>query len=296
MRCSRCGAKAVFSPPPSCARHLIAAVEREAARTIRERRLLRKGDRVAVAASGGKDSTACLAILHRLGHDVTAIAIDEGIKGYRGRTLEDLRRFTSENGIPLEVHSFEEEFGATLDSMLARTKENPCTACGILRRYLLNKHARRFDAIATGHNLDDEAQSVLMNLLRNQIGPLTRLGPATGTVADPKFARRIKPLYFIPERTVAAYAFLSRFGVRFSECPYASTAYRADVRDLLNRLEQRQPGTTRTVIDRFLELLPALRERYAPDGEVASCKVCGEPARGSRCSACALVERVVRIE
>ena len=68
-------------------------------------------------------------------------------------------------------------FGRSLDAILQQGRYHPCTVCGILRKKALADIAReeRADSIATGHNLDDEAQSVLMNYLRGDPGRLIRM-------------------------------------------------------------------------------------------------------------------------
>jgi len=178
MRCSHCSRTTVWHAPALCAAHFSARFERKIEETIRAHRLIRKDDKVAVACSGGKDSTTLLFVLKRLGYDVTALAVDEGIAGYRDKTLSDLRRFCKKNKIPLRITSFEKEYGKTLDAILKK-RFRACTVCGTFRRRLLNKAARRFDVLATGHNADDESQAVLMNLARAHTALFARIGPTT---------------------------------------------------------------------------------------------------------------------
>ena len=79
-------------------------------------------DRVAVALSGGKDSTALLLLLHRLlplWEDVRliAITIDEGIAGYREETIQSAENLTGRLGIEHHCISFTSLFG---DSQIGR--------------------------------------------------------------------------------------------------------------------------------------------------------------------------------
>ncbi len=273
---------------PEFTRHF----EKTVSATIKKYSLIKKSDRLVVAVSGGKDSVACLYNLK--GYAPIALAIDEGIGGYRDKTLRDLRRFCSEHGIPLKVVSMKKEFGFTLDKALKRTKEKPCTVCGAVRRYLINRHARKLKAtkLATGHNLDDEAQSVIMNIFRNQLEVSARLGPMTGLVKDKRFIPRIKPIYFLTEKEVAAYVFLKGFGVRYVECPYARDSYRGRIQELLNEYEHSRPGTKRNIIKGFLKQLPELRKKHATDEKIGVCGACGEPARGELCKVCEIVESI----
>ncbi|MDO9324584.1 MAG: ATP-binding protein, partial [Methanoregula sp.] len=142
-----------------CAAHLIAEMEDRTARTIQERELVRPHDRIAVAFSGGKDSTALLVILSRLlpsWEDVSlvAITVDEGIAGYRDDTIRAAEEVTKKLGIEHVCVSFTDLIGADLDALLTGRETQACSVCGILRRKALSVAAHKAGAtkIATGHN------------------------------------------------------------------------------------------------------------------------------------------------
>jgi len=253
-------------------------------------------DNVCVACSGGKDSTTALYLVKKFVGDkgkVSALLIDEGIAGYREHTVKDLMRFCMLHKIPLRSVSFQKEFGSTLDAILKSGKAGlkPCTVCGALRRYLLNKHARGFDCIVTGHNLDDESQAIVMNLLKQHIDVLSRLGPVTGVAKHRGFVRRVKPLYFCPEKEVAIYSLLMGFGVSFNECPYTNEAYRGDVRQLLNSYEALHKGTKLNIVRHFLSLSPGLKKSFAGSSPVF-CVNCGEPSSNDVCNVCVIVKKI----
>ncbi|MBW2965241.1 TIGR00269 family protein [Candidatus Woesearchaeota archaeon] len=293
MKCEKCTEKAVLSGPALCKKHFIDYFEKKVIDTIRKQRLFNKTEKVCVASSGGKDSTAVLYLAARfLGpkNRPTALLIDEGISGYRDQTISDLKRFCKENYIALKIVSFEKEFGMTLDRIIRSKKINlkPCNICGTLRRYLLNRHSRGFDVIVTGHNLDDESQAVMMNLLRQQVDVLARLGPSTGIAKQKGFTQRVKPLYFCSEKETALYALLKGFDVSFNECPYIVESYRADIRDMLNAYEAAHRGTKQSIVSSFMRMLPKLKKESAHTGPQA-CTKCGEPCAASLCNACRLV-------
>jgi len=221
---------------------------------------------------------------------VVGIAIDEGIKGYRDQTLKDLKDFCKKEKINLKIYSFKDEFKTTLDKLVK--KERPCTICGVLRRTILNKKAKelKVNKLATGHNLDDEAQSVLMNQFRSNVKLSARLGPITGVVTDIRFIKRIKPLYFLTEKETTTYAFLKGFLGKYMECPYETDSYRASVRDMLNEFDGKYPGTKHNVISSFLEVLPLLKKEA--QGKIKSCSNCGEPCSQDVCQACKLIKRL----
>ncbi len=289
-----CREKSVWSAIASCLckKHFIHAFEKKVSNTIKKYGLLDKDQKICVAASGGKDSTTLLYLLKKFGYHVTALAVDEGIAGYREHTLGDLHLFCAQHGIPLKICSYENEFGKTLDGM--QLQRNHCTTCGTLRRFLLNKHARDFDAIATGHNVDDECQSILMNFLKGNLSLSAAIGPRAGVVPLPSFVPRVKPLYFCPEKEVAAYAFLMNFPVRFMECPNAVHSFRAVVRDLLNVLEAQQKGSKESLVYNFLRLLPLMKEKAKKEMhiDVFSCRQCGEPGRREICNSCMALEKI----
>ncbi len=294
MRCALCVHNAVINAEkPLCKEHFIEHFEEKVLKTIRDCKLIEPNDRIVVAASGGKDSTALLHIINKEYGNVTALAIDEGIPDYRDATLADLQRFCNQNSIPLEIYSYKEEFGFTLHEAIELKNLVPCRSCGILRRYLLNKMSSRFTKIATGHNMDDELQSIMMNMLNSNIELMARGGPITGVIEDGMFTKKIKPLISCTEKEVAAYAVIKGFDIKFTECPNAKTSFRAEVRDLLNGMESRNPGLKRTLMQRFLAMLPKLKKAYKEKAtSLKHCKKCQQPSEHEICAACGTVEMI----
>lgn len=301
MVCKNCKTKPVMNLPNSkiklCKNCFLKYFEKKVFKTISKYKMLTKQDRqVAIGVSGGKDSFSMLYLMNKLAEkkrimNLKVITVDEGIKGYRD--LSNVKKYCKENDIEFHVYSFKTEFGMTLDKMIKKTKLRPCSICGVLRRFLLNSKARelKVSKIATGHNLDDEAQSILMNQFRGNMERSARLGPVTGILTDPRFIRRIKPFYFLTEKEVTAYCFLRKLPVKHGECPYATTSYRAEVRDMLNNFTAKQGQTKHAIINSFLDILPSLKERYAKV-KIKGCKNCGEPCSGDICKVCDFLEKI----
>jgi tRNA-5-methyluridine54 2-sulfurtransferase len=307
MECQKCARKAVISLQHGslCKGHFITYFEEKVFKTIKKYRLIDREDTICVAASGGKDSLTVLYLtkkyleLNDFSNTLFALVIDEGIANYREHTIKDLEEFCNNYNITLHQVSYKEAFGKTLDEAhpIANKEGNkkPCNICGVWRRYLLNKHAREQGAtkVITGHNLDDEAQVILMNMFKANTKLAAHLGPITGVQAHDQFVQRVKPLYFCTEKETRLYTLLKNFHVQFTECPNAQEGYRAAIRDVLNDFEQKYRGTKQGIVKSFLALLPLLKaEAQRQEKTLGRCAQCHEPAQQEVCNACKLQEVV----
>ena len=287
MKCSKCSESSVSDNPALCKEHFISDFESRVKKTINEYNLLSKKDKVCVAVSGGKDSMSLLHILKKKGYNVEALALDEGIKEYRDATLSFLKDFCSQKNIPLNVYSYKKEVGKTVDE-LSKKYSPACTVCGTFRRHLLNKYAERYDKIATGHNLDDEAQAIMMNILNAQTKLFSRQGPKTSIAQG--FVQKVKPFYHMKEKEIMIYSLLNGLNTSFKECPYAHNSFRFFVRSELNKLEAKNPGTKENIINKYLSL------RNAPERieGINICEVCMSPCSGKVCKACRLQKEMAQ--
>jgi uncharacterized protein (TIGR00269 family) len=275
-----------------CGAHFTADVELRVAETIKTRQMIIPQDRVAVALSGGKDSTALLLLLSQLlpaWQDVRliAITIDEGITGYREETIHSAERLTRQFGIEHHCISFTDLFGDSLDTFLKGRETQACSICGILRKKALVVGAQRAGAtkLATGHNLDDEAQSVLMNVFRSDLPRLVR---NSGAGSSGMFIPRIKPLSLISEKEIAMYLMLNDAWNELPECPYTRYALRREVRSMLSGFEYKHPGTMLHLMEskKKIECYCAGLVISAP---LHSCRKCGDPCSGDLCQVCSLL-------
>jgi uncharacterized protein (TIGR00269 family) len=297
--CDACPQPAVYFDRNSgshfCGTHLVSAIEARVRSTIDRYDMIRGGDLIAVGLSGGKDSSALLVMLSKIipeysGAGLVAVTVDEGIAGYRDETIASAIALTEKLGIPHRIVSFESMYGRSLDAILERGTYHPCTVCGILRKKALADVAREVHAgsIATGHNLDDEAQSVLMNYLR---GDLARLVRRSGERKDSGFTRRIKPFLEVSEKEVTLYGMLNGCQVWLPECPYAGTALRSEVRSMQSSLEYAYPGSSLRLVH-GREHLFRIPSPDAMGNERSRCTICGEPCSGTVCQACRLLGEI----
>ncbi len=306
--CSACKRKEAFffrpySGEKLCQKCFTESVEAKVRTTIAKYHMFNFDDRIAVAVSGGKDSISLLHILvktERLHPEASlvAVTVDEGIKGYRDEALEIAVANCKTLGVEHHVVSFKKLYGFTLDDIVAKVKRKggreltSCAYCGVLRRRALNVAAREACAskIATAHTLDDEAQTILMNLFRGDVLGLAKEKPVTDEVHS-RFVQKVKPFCEIPEKESTLYAFVK--GIRFQDvpCPYASEALRNDVRAILNCMEEKHAGTKFTVFKSMERMRPALAEVAKKDA-FRDCFECGEPASSGLCRTCELLKQI----
>lgn len=303
VSCSKCsGDAAVYIPYGNeslCRKHFVESFEKRVRRTIREFRMIEKKDRIGVAVSGGKDSVTMLYLLKDICDDmripIVALSVDEGIKGYREKTLSVARENCKKLGVEHRILSFKKEMGITVDE-IARKKDRmrTCSYCGVFRRWILNKAAREMELskLAVGHNLDDASQTVLMNFLRNEPFRLARFGPSGGIIENELFVDRIRPLIRMPEREVAVYSIIKGMNIRFGRCPYAHEAFRNEVRVFLNELEEKFPGTKLRVFNSFMSVRDTLGEKFNTAETPMKCRQCGELSSQEFCMRCQMLKEL----
>jgi uncharacterized protein (TIGR00269 family) len=300
VQCDRCNREAVtfvrYNGSHLCPAHFLEFVARRVKRELRDQMDLEQTKVIGVALSGGKDSCAALVLVHQvLGQrrdiSIAAITVDEGIAGYRPDAVEKARRLTSKLGIEHHIISFREHVGITMDEVIARQgSRTPCAFCGVFRRQCMNDKAREIGAqvLATGHNLDDVAQAILMNFTRGDVERLARMGPHRKV--QPGLVPRILPLRSVPEKEVYLLALLNELDFADSTCPYWEAAMRNKYRDIIDGLEARSPGTKHSILASYDALRPLLQDKY-PQTDLGTC-ACGEPSPRARCMACSMKEEL----
>lgn len=268
--------------------------EKKVRNTIGEYRLLNPDDNVIVACSGGKDSTTVLHLLKKFGHNPKALFIDLLIGEWSKKSRENVEKFCKQNDITLHTVDIREMFAYSIcyirSVIQSKKKLRNCSICGVIKRWMLNKKARELCAtkIATGHNLDDEVQSHIMNILRGTPRTSIGLGPKSGIKEDKKFVQRIKPLYFCTNRETERYSRLMGFPVIYEPCPCSVDAFRKEIKEWLNEIDEN--GDIRlNAMKNFGNITKQLKALEMTEKEIRQCKICGEPSRNGVCRVCSLM-------
>ncbi|MCC6039163.1 MAG: TIGR00269 family protein [Armatimonadetes bacterium] len=274
-------------------------------RTIKEWRMIEPSDKVLVAVSGGKDSLGLWFALTQLGYEADGLYLDLGISpgGYSERSKEFAMQLSERIQRPLHIVKVADEMGKPVPELAFASNREPCSACGAVKRYLFNKFAveNGYTVIATGHNLDDEAATLLGNVLRWQIGYLARQAPVLpervlGVGGEQgKLVKRIKPFVRFTEKQVALFTILNRIPYIEQECPFAVGAASLFYKDLLNKIEERSPGTKWAFYSQFVEQIQPLLDEKFPEPELRPCTRCGMPTTAEVCSVCRIKERANKL-
>ncbi len=311
MKCAICGKEAIYVRPYDnltlCLPHFNNQMEKRVRTTITKYKLLGREDKIAVGLSGGKDSVALLHLLSKIEQDypdteIVAITIDEGIENYREEGLSLAKKHAQKLNLEHHIFSFEDDFGYSLDEIIdvlgERGKERAygaCSYCGILRRKLLNYGAKKIGAtvLATGHNLEDEAETVLLNILRGDIIRLARIDPVPKKMND-SLIPRIKPFRLTPQAEIVLYCYINDLEYQEIPCPYAVEAYRGNIRDFVVNTQNEQPMLSYNIVGSHDKLLALLKD-VKMEKSMKEC-ACGDVTAGTQCKACWLKNKVEKIK
>lgn len=256
-----------------------------------------KSSRIIVALSGGKDSTVVAYLLRKFGYNLEGVHIDLKIGKYSEDCLKKVIELCEMLNIPLHIYDMKKEMGSgmcylrtAIQSEHLRQKKSQiknCAICGVIKKWILNKVVRglKADYIATGHNLDDEAQTFLINLFKGSLKLSSNIGAISKNILDKKFIPRIKPLFYIAEEDVKKYSKKNKLPVHYEKCPCAIDSYRIQVREFLEGISGKEKEN---IIKNFDKL--SLKIKKLASGDVNYCEICGEPCRGKICKRCQLMK------
>jgi tRNA-5-methyluridine54 2-sulfurtransferase len=300
MRCIKCAEKAVIELPRHssafCKPHFLEYFTNQVKRAVRRNEMFTHQDRILVAVSGGKDSLTLWHVLSRMGYLTAGLHIHLGIGAYSDASYEKTARFALHHGLDLVTVNLHERYGLGVPEVSKKLRRVPCSACGLSKRYILNREAfeRGFTVIATGHNLDDEAATLLGNILHWQIEPLTRQSPVLASNGK-RLVKRVKPLYTITERESAAYALLCGIDFIEEECPNAHRAKSLLYKDVLDRIEVGSPGTKQRFLTDFFDKAKGHLRHGVDAVALRECAMCGDTTTAEICAFCRLWQQAREI-
>jgi len=302
LKCKTCGEPAAVNMRQHrlglCGEHYLNWFVSQTQRLIEKYAMFAPEDRILVAVSGGKDSLALWDVLLRLGHHVEALYIDLGIGDarYSEESKKFVERFAMDRqNAHYRVVDVQATYGKTIPRLASeRRGRKVCSLCGLVKRHIMNRVAYEgeFAAVATGHNLDDEAAVLFQNVLHWQVGYLARQAPVLPNT-HPHLARKVKPFFRFYERDTAAYAFLRRVDYVYDECPYARGATSIFYKELLNQLEARSRGAKQQFYLSFLQARQeeGLFSESRAQLDLRDCEKCGQPTTApGLCAFCRLWE------
>jgi tRNA(Ile)-lysidine synthase TilS/MesJ len=185
-------------------------------RAISDFGMIKAGDKILLAVSGGKDS---LSLFHILRHFYSAspvkfelgvVTIDPQVEGFEPKALDVFFK-------KFDTPYFFEEFPIMEQAKESMRGDSYCSFCSRIKRGLMYKVARRegYNVLALGQHLDDLAESLMMSMCHN--GKIQTM--KAHYINDAKDLRIIRPLVYVRERQLADFAKNTDLPVIADSCP-----------------------------------------------------------------------------
>lgn len=293
MKCRVCREPAIIDLPRHnanfCSEHFVQLCLRQVKKAIDDFSMMSQSDKILVAVSGGKDSLAVWDLLIELGYQVDGLYIGLGIGQYSETSRQFAESFADRRNLLLHVAPLRDDYDFDIPTAAKVTGRVPCSACGMSKRHIFDQYAidNGYDVLVTGHNLDDEVAVLFGNTLRWDVGYLARQLPVLD--ARHGFPKKVKPLIRLTEREMAAWCVVRGIDYIIDECPLASGNRHLAYKDVMNRIEERSPGSKASFYLNFLEnMSPLLRDRHDDDLEqIGVCSNCGAPTGAEDSDICA---------
>jgi len=254
------------------------------------KKICNKKEKILVAVSGGKDSSVTAYTLKKFGYNIEALYINLKMGKYSEKCLDAVKKLCENLKIKLHIYDIRKEMGKSMcylrSSVQSKNNLKNCAICGVIKKWILNKQARKLkaDKIATGHNLDDEAQTFLMNIFKGSPKLSANSGAITKNISNKKFIPRIKPLFYVLEEDVKEYSKKNNLSVVYEKCPCALDSYRIQIRKFLNTLPKKDKENIIKNFDKISEKIQKIK-----DTDMYYCEICGEVSRNKICKKCELL-------
>jgi len=205
-------------------------IKRLTGKAIHTKDMIRDGDHVMVAVSGGKDSLALLWLLKErikrvpIDYRVTAVHVDPG---FGANSADQMTSFFLAHGFEFRV--IESDIGPKAHG--PQNRENPCFLCSRLRRKLLFEMAEEFgcNRMAFGHHKDDLIETFFLNVFYG--ASISTMVPVQSFFGGKLTV--IRPFYLVDEDLIRRYAQLMDWPEISLDCPTAGSSKREEIKNML---------------------------------------------------------------
>jgi tRNA-5-methyluridine54 2-sulfurtransferase len=264
--------------------------ESQIRQTLKKIRISRK-EKILVAISGGKDSATTAYLLKKFGYNIEGIHLNLGMGSYSKRCLEASEKLCENLKIKLHVYDIKKEMGSSMcylrEAVQSEKNLKNCAICGVIKKWILNKEARKLkaDKLATGHNLDDETETFLMNLLKGSLQLSANTGIITKNIKNAKFVPRIKPLFYLKGAEIKKFTLEKKIPAVYEKCPCAIDSYRIQVREFAKELDKKKKIK---LINNLMKITGRMKIKSK---ELRYCSNCGEPSMNELCKKCEIIKK-----
>ena len=205
-------------------------IKRLTGKAIHTKDMIRDGDHVMVAVSGGKDSLALLWLLKErikrvpIDYRITAVHVDPG---FGANSADKMTSFFVAHGFEFRV--IESDIGPKAHG--PQNRENPCFLCSRLRRKLLFQTAEEIgcNRMAFGHHKDDLIETFFLNVFYG--ASISTMVPVQGLFGGKLTV--IRPFYLVDEDLIRRYAQLMEWPEISLDCPTAGSSKREEIKNML---------------------------------------------------------------
>ncbi len=257
------------------------------------RKIVNENDKVFVAVSGGKDSAAALYVLNELrkekNFELKAIHIELGFI----KVTDIVKELTKMLNVELHIVDLK-DYGIDIPKASKLLKVSPCSICGTVRRYLLNKVPRKLGAtkVATGHHADDIIMFFIKDLAIGGLNWLSKLEPITYST-HPKILTRIRPLFEVTVEETKAIADELNLPYTSAPCPLAKKAewFKVYFKDFASKIGKKNYAFKIQIVRNISKILNSIQTKVEKE-EFKECKICGEPTNLEICRFCKIREKL----
>lgn len=246
------------SPIPATPIRPPKALLRPIGRAISDYNMIRSGDKILVAVSGGKDSLSMLHVLLHLkrnapiNFDVGAITVDPQVEGYDPSPMKDYMK-------SLGVKFFYQSQPIKQRAVEHMGNLSFCSFCSRMKRGIMYATARRegYNVLSLGQHLDDLAESFMMSAFHG--GQLRTM--KAQYINDDGDLRIIRPLIYVRERQTASYSVEAKLPVIADSCPACFTmpTQRQHMKELLAEQEKNNKHLYKNLL---AAIRPLLNQEY----------------------------------